>query len=50
MLGAYTIHPVLLSTDLAQTRAFYHDTLGLEIITENPAAIVPMWIHQAPSR
>ena len=39
MLGAHTIHPVLLSTDLAQTRAFYHDLLGLEILKENAAVI-----------
>ena len=39
MLGDHTIHPVLLSTDLAQTRAFYHDRLGLEILTENAEAI-----------
>ena len=34
MLGDYPIHPVLLSTDLAATRTFYHDKLGLEIIVE----------------
>ena len=39
MLGSYTIHPVLLSTDLADTRGFYHDLLGLEILKENAEAI-----------
>ena len=39
MLGDHPIHPVLLSTDLAQTRAFYHDQLGLEILDENANAI-----------
>jgi catechol 2,3-dioxygenase-like lactoylglutathione lyase family enzyme len=34
MLGDYPIHPVLLSTDLSETRTFYHDKLGLEIIVE----------------
>jgi catechol 2,3-dioxygenase-like lactoylglutathione lyase family enzyme len=40
MLGDHLIYPVLVSTDLARTRAFYHDQLGLEIIGEDPAAIV----------
>jgi catechol 2,3-dioxygenase-like lactoylglutathione lyase family enzyme len=39
MLGDHPIHPVLLATDLAATRAFYHDRLGLEILTESEAAI-----------
>jgi catechol 2,3-dioxygenase-like lactoylglutathione lyase family enzyme len=39
-LGIVPIHPVLLSTDLAETKRFYHDTLGLEISTENEEAIV----------
>jgi catechol 2,3-dioxygenase-like lactoylglutathione lyase family enzyme len=34
MLGDHRIHPVLLSTDLAASRAFYHDKLGLEILVE----------------
>lgn len=34
MLGNHRIHPVLLSTDLDATRAFYHDQLGLEILVE----------------
>jgi catechol 2,3-dioxygenase-like lactoylglutathione lyase family enzyme len=40
MLGDHPITPVLLATDLAATREFYHDRLGLEILTENEAAIV----------
>jgi catechol 2,3-dioxygenase-like lactoylglutathione lyase family enzyme len=40
MLGDSPIHPVLLSTDLAETRRFYHDQLGLEILNENEAAII----------
>jgi len=39
MLGDSPIHPVLLSTDLAETRAFYHDRLGLEILAESDAAL-----------
>lgn len=40
MLGHSPIYPVLLSKDLAETRSFYHDQLGLEILTENEDAIV----------
>jgi catechol 2,3-dioxygenase-like lactoylglutathione lyase family enzyme len=40
MLGAHPIHPVLLATDLAAARAFYHTKLGLEILNESDAAIV----------
>jgi catechol 2,3-dioxygenase-like lactoylglutathione lyase family enzyme len=40
MLGAHPIHPVLVATDLAAARAFYHAQLGLEILTESDAAIV----------
>jgi catechol 2,3-dioxygenase-like lactoylglutathione lyase family enzyme len=40
MLGDHPIHPVLLAKDLAAAREFYHDKLGLEILTENDAAIV----------
>jgi catechol 2,3-dioxygenase-like lactoylglutathione lyase family enzyme len=39
MLGDYSMHVVLLSRDLAETRAFYHDKLGLEILDENENAI-----------
>ena len=40
MLGDHPIHPVLLAKDLAAAREFYHDRLGLEILTENDDAIV----------
>ena len=36
MLSDYPIFPILLSTDLDATRAFYHDSLGLEILREDP--------------
>jgi catechol 2,3-dioxygenase-like lactoylglutathione lyase family enzyme len=39
MLGDHPIHPVLLATDLAAARAFYHDQLGLELLSESEAAI-----------
>jgi len=39
MLGDYELHPVLLSRDLGETRVFYHDLLGLEILNESDAAI-----------
>ena len=40
MLGDHLVYPVLVSTDLALTREFYHDRLGLEILSEDDAAIV----------
>jgi catechol 2,3-dioxygenase-like lactoylglutathione lyase family enzyme len=40
MLGDSPIHPVLLSTDLSETRRFYNGKLGLEILSENDAAII----------
>jgi catechol 2,3-dioxygenase-like lactoylglutathione lyase family enzyme len=39
MLGDHRIHPVLLATDLAAARDFYHDQLGLEVLSESEAAI-----------
>jgi len=39
MLGDAAVHPVLLSKDLGETRAFYHDKLGLEILVEYEHAI-----------
>ncbi len=39
MLGEHPVHVVLLSLDLAETKAFYHDQLGLEILDENEEAI-----------
>jgi catechol 2,3-dioxygenase-like lactoylglutathione lyase family enzyme len=35
MLGDHPIHPVLLATDLGAARDFYHDRLGLEILSES---------------
>ena len=40
MLGDHPIFPILLSKDLAASRAFYHDTLGLEIIREDDERII----------
>ena len=35
MLADYPVFPILLSMDLDATRAFYRDTLGLEVIRED---------------
>ena len=35
MLGDYPVFPILLSTDLAASRIFYGDTLGLELLRED---------------
>jgi len=40
MLGDHPVFPILLSTDMAASRAFYHDTLGLEILSEDEERIV----------
>jgi catechol-2,3-dioxygenase len=40
VLGAHPIYPVLLATDLAAARDFYHTKVGLEILNESEAAIV----------
>lgn len=39
MLGDHPIYPVLLATDMAASRAFYHERLGLEILDERDGAI-----------
>ena len=39
MLGTSPVHPVLLSKDLDQTREFYHDRLGLDILSESDHTI-----------
>jgi catechol-2,3-dioxygenase len=39
VLGDYSLQVALLSLDLAETRVFYHDQLGLEIVSENDDAI-----------
>ena len=36
MLAEHPVFPILLSKDLEATRAFYRDTLGLEILREDP--------------
>ena len=35
MLSDHLVFPILLSKDLEASRAFYHDTLGLEILRED---------------
>jgi catechol 2,3-dioxygenase-like lactoylglutathione lyase family enzyme len=40
MLGDHPVFPILLSTDLAASRAFYHETLGLDILREDDERIV----------
>jgi catechol 2,3-dioxygenase-like lactoylglutathione lyase family enzyme len=40
MLGDHPVFPILLSTDLQASRAFYHDTLGLEILREDEERII----------
>jgi catechol 2,3-dioxygenase-like lactoylglutathione lyase family enzyme len=39
MLGDHPIAPVLLATDLAAAREFYHGKLGLQTIREDESAI-----------
>jgi catechol 2,3-dioxygenase-like lactoylglutathione lyase family enzyme len=40
MLGAYPIFPILLSRDLGESRRFYHDVLGLEVLHEDEERVV----------
>ncbi len=40
MLGDHLVFPILLSLDLDESRAFYHDTLGLEILREDDERII----------
>jgi predicted enzyme related to lactoylglutathione lyase len=40
MLGESPISPVLLAKDMAAARNFYHDQLGLDILTESDDAFV----------
>jgi catechol 2,3-dioxygenase-like lactoylglutathione lyase family enzyme len=40
MLGDHLVFPIVLSTDLDVSRAFYRDTLGLEIAREDPDRIM----------
>jgi catechol 2,3-dioxygenase-like lactoylglutathione lyase family enzyme len=36
VLSDYPVFPILLSTDLDASRTFYRDTLGLELVREDP--------------
>lgn len=40
MLGDHLVFPILLSKDLAKSRAFYHDILGLEILRQDEERII----------
>ncbi len=40
MLGDHPVFPIVLSTDLAVSRAFYRDALGLEVVREDPDRIM----------
>jgi catechol 2,3-dioxygenase-like lactoylglutathione lyase family enzyme len=40
MLSDHPVFPILLSTDMAASRTFYHDTLGLGILGEDEERIV----------
>jgi catechol 2,3-dioxygenase-like lactoylglutathione lyase family enzyme len=40
MLGDHLVFPILLSKDLARTRQFYHDALGLDILHEDGERII----------
>jgi len=40
MLGEFPVFPILLSRDLDASQAFYHDTLGLEILRRDEERII----------
>ncbi len=40
VLTDYPVYPILLATDMAASRRFYHDTLGLEIAAEDEERIM----------
>ena len=40
MLSEHPIFPILLSTDMAASRVFYHEVLGLEIVSESDERIL----------
>jgi catechol 2,3-dioxygenase-like lactoylglutathione lyase family enzyme len=40
MLGEMPVYPILLSTDLAASRAFYGETLGLAILDEREERLI----------
>jgi catechol-2,3-dioxygenase len=40
MLSDHPVFPILLSTDMAASRAFYHDLLRLEVLAEDAERVV----------
>ena len=40
MLGDQLVFPILLSKDLAKSREFYHETLGLDILRHDEGRII----------
>lgn len=40
MLGEYPVFPILLSRDLSESRHFYHDVLGLDVLHEDEERVV----------
>jgi catechol 2,3-dioxygenase-like lactoylglutathione lyase family enzyme len=40
VLGDHLVFPILLTKDLTVSRAFYHDTLGLEVVREGADRIM----------
>jgi catechol 2,3-dioxygenase-like lactoylglutathione lyase family enzyme len=40
MLGDHPVFPILLSRDLAKSREFYHETLGLELLREDEDRLI----------
>jgi catechol 2,3-dioxygenase-like lactoylglutathione lyase family enzyme len=39
VLGDYPIAPMVPATDMARARAFYADTLGLKVVSEDPETL-----------
>jgi len=40
MLSGHPVFPILLSIDMAASRIFYHETLGLEILAEDEGIVL----------
>ena len=40
MLSDHPVFPILLATDLDASRTFYRDTLGLELVREDPDRLI----------
>jgi predicted enzyme related to lactoylglutathione lyase len=40
VLGDHPVWPILLSTDMARSRAFYHETLGLALVREDDERMI----------